>query len=356
MRIYKLLNKTKALIAWTSVCLILATLLIFPVECRNGGSNGMYLCIQVLIPSLFPFMVLSGFIIKSGLYLKIPKSIAKPFSRLFGLSESCAIITFLTLIGGYPVGATSISAMKKEGSLNNKECEQLAMFCVCSGPGFLVTYIGSVMTRNLKLGYILYLSQIISVFILGFIARFTTSQKIVQTHYINPENPLKLKEGLVFSVDSAIIACSKICALIVIFSAVTEVFCTLLNSSPYFMCLTALIEITNGTKILADGYPTYILAFACGFGGICVHMQIFSSLKGIKYSKVNFYIFRILQGFICSFLSFILIRIFPITKSVFSTISEAKPVLYTTSVGCIFLILTCIAFILCTHNKSNRPN
>ena len=353
MRIYKLLNKRKISLLWITTGLVLAVLLIFPTECRNGATNGMYLCIQVLIPSLFPFILLSGFVAKSGLATKIPKGITGIISATFGVSGCGCAVIFLSLIGGYPVGATTIKVMHKEGLLTDKDAERLCMFCVASGPGFLVTYLGVVMTRCLRLGFILLVSQIISVLILGILARF-----VIKSDTDNIQRPVyrehncSISSAVVGCVDNAIRVSANMCAMVVIFASASEVFLTLTKENHSLAWLTALIEITNGTKIMAESYPATLLAFVCGFGGLCVHFQIFSALKGISYSKCTFYIFRITQGLICSAVSYVLLKFFPITQTVFSTIASAKPRLYTTSVGCIFLILTCVAFIICVRRKS----
>ena len=312
----------------------------------------MYLCIQVLIPSLFPFILLSGFVAKSGIASHPPRFISKSTEIIFGVSGSSFAVIFLSLIGGYPVGAACIKVMLKERLITDKDAKRLCMYCVSSGPGFLVTYIGSVMTRCLRLGFILLVSQILSVIILGVIARFTDNEDTTYS-YTTPsaKSCCKVSEAMVYCVDNGIKTSAGMCAWVVVFGSLSEVFVCITTGNPSLIWLTALIEITNGTKILAEGYPATLIAFVCGFGGLCVHFQIFSQLKGIAYSKCTFYIFRISQGLICSFTTWILIKIFPISKTVFSTISNAKPQFYTTSIGCVFLMLTCVAFIICTRQR-----
>ena len=352
MRIYKLLNKSKVLLLWAITGMCISLLLIFPKEIRNGASNGIFLCLQVLIPSLFLFMILAGFIVRSGLASRIPKFIVKIFGRLFGLPSACCSVIFLSLLGGYPVGAAIIDNLYKTGVLGNKESERMCMFCVCAGPGFLVTYIGAVMTRNLSLGYILLCSQIISLVISGIIARLTINpQSTPSTAKANIKEPIVIKDALVSSVSDAIRSCVRMCALVVIFSSLSEVFITLTKGNSALIWITALIEITNGIKIIAEGYPTALIAFVCGFGGLCVHFQIFDILRDIKFSKCNFFIFRILQGVLCALSTYILLKFYPITESVFSTVKNGHTTVYTTSVGCIILIATCLMFLICIREK-----
>lgn len=351
MKIYKILSKTKVAILWATVGTVLCILLIFPTECRNGLTNGVFLCLQVLIPSLFPFMLLGGFVAKSGIITRIPRFVVKTICNIFAIPPCGVAVISLSLIGGYPVGAVTIRTLYKDGLLKDKDCEKLIMFCVSAGPGFLVTYIGAAMTRNLRLGYILLVSQILSVIILGIIARFTINSEYKTQSENLTKLPIKVKEALVYCVDNAIRTCAQMCVLVMIFSGICEIYVTLIKENPSLMWITALLEISNGIKFMAESYPTALIAFVCGFGGICVHLQIFVQLSEIRYSKCNFYIFRILQGLICAGTAFVLTKIFPISKSVFSTIKDGKAQLYTTSAGCIFLVITCIAFIICVRQK-----
>ena len=352
MKIYKILSKTKAALVWAFTGTVLCILLIFPSECRNGLTNGIFLCLQVLIPSLFPFMLLSGFVTKSGIITRIPNFMGRIFSKIFKVSPYGIAVFSLSLIGGYPVGAVTIKALHKGGLLDDKDCEKLVMFCISAGPGFLVTYIGAVMTRNLRLGYILLAAQILSVVATGLIARFTINVDKAPPLPRNIQKaPLKTKEALVYCVDNAIRACTQMCVLVMIFSGICEIYITLVKESNSLVWITALLEISNGIKFIAGKYPTTLIAFVCGFGGICVHLQIFSLLSDINFSKCNFYIFRILQGLTCAGVTYILVKIFPLTQSVFSTITKGSAELYTSSVGCIFLVLTCVAFIVCIKQK-----
>ena len=229
----------------------------------------------------------------------------------------------------------------------------MAVFCVSSGPGFLVTYIGAGMTRNLRLGYLLLLSQIITFFILGIISRFVIKADDNSSTEANRSYTFSNKEALVYSVDSAIKSCSKMCALVVIFGSLSEIFISLCNNNPSLIWLTALIEITNGTKIITDGYPATLLSAVCGFGGLCVHFQIFANLGSIDYSKSIFCIFRILQGIINALITAILVRLFPISQTVFSSVADtSEPVFYTTSLGCVVLVLVCMAFLVSIKAKN----
>ncbi len=356
MRIYKLISKVKFSLIWLFVCISLATLLIFPKECRNGGTNGTYLCIQVLIPSLFPFMVLSSFIVESGLVKVMPKWMGRAVEIVFRLPGCSVCVILLSLVGGYPVGATGIKSLWKQKLITDKQAKRMGLFCVASGPGFLVTYIGAVMTRSLRTGYILLISQTVSVLILGiFSGIFTDKIKVTESNF-KKKSKVKTATALIPSVNNAIKSCTMMCALVVLFSAASEVLITLIKDDPSVRWIVALFEITNGVKILTQGYPTVMLSAACGFGGLCVHFQALSALRGIGISKALFMLFRVLQGILSGICTYILLKFFPVSQAVFSTVEKAQGKLDNTTAGCFVLILCCCAFLISLKNISSNKS
>ncbi len=346
MRIYKIFNKTKVALIWLLVCVALATLLIFPKECRNGGTNGTYLCIQVLIPSLFPFMVLSSFITESGLSGSVPYRINRITRAVFNLPGCCTLIILLSLIGGYPVGASGIKSLWEQKLITKDQAKRMGLFCVASGPGFLVTYIGAVMTRSLRTGYILLISQTFAVLMLGTLTGLFSKKKETVNSGSSTKMRLAPAKAIIPSVTKAISSCTLMCALVVLFSAASEVLITLIKDNPGAKWVVALFEITNGVKILTQGYPTVLLSAACGFGGLCVHFQVLSQLRGLGISKPVFIIFRVLQGILSGTCTYILLKFFPISQTVFSTVDNAQGKLNNTAAGCIVLVLCCCAFLI----------
>ena len=91
------------------LCLIIIAcalgILLFPNDVRNGASNGISYCLYTLVPSLFPFMVLSSFIIHSGISKFIGKLLQPVIQFLFYLPGSAGSVIIMSMIGGYPVGA-----------------------------------------------------------------------------------------------------------------------------------------------------------------------------------------------------------------------------------------------------------
>ena len=358
MTTYKIVAKKKVLCIWLLTGLILCTLLIFPTQCRNGATNGIFLCIQVLIPSLLPFMILSSFLVSSNILCYTPKFLGVINRVLFGLPEVSLGVIFLSVIGGYPVGAFGIRTLYEDGHITQKQAQRMALFCVSSGPGFLVTYLGATMMRDIKTGYILFISQIISVIILGIFSRFAV--KTDDLHLPKPKPRLKVKEALIKAVNSSINNSLKISVLVILFATASEVFLTLTVENTDLKPLVGLIEITNGIKVTAGNFSAPLISFLCGFAGLCVHLQIFSQLEIIRFSKGKFYLFRAAQGILCALITWIILSFFPVAEETISTVSYAKPEINSGITGIIFLFITCLGFMISVRSlnfrkKSNKP-
>lgn len=114
-----------------------SALLLLPEISAQAARDAMLLCAQTLIPSLFPFFVLSSLLIACGAS-ELLSALLSPLMRpLFGLSGTGAAALALGLCGGYPVGARTAAELVENGALSRDEGERLLAFCNNAGPGFL---------------------------------------------------------------------------------------------------------------------------------------------------------------------------------------------------------------------------
>ena len=109
-----------------------SALLLLPEVSAQAARDAMLLCAQTLIPSLFPFFVLSSLLIACGAS-ELLSALLSPLMRpLFGLSGTGAAALALGLCGGYPVGARTAAELVENGALSQEEGERLLAFCTSS--------------------------------------------------------------------------------------------------------------------------------------------------------------------------------------------------------------------------------
>ena len=86
-----------------------ASLFLYPTQSAQGARVGVNLCLELLIPSLFPFFVLSSLFIATGFLQICSKPTEGMMRRVFGVSGPGAAAFCLGLIGGYPAGARAVA-------------------------------------------------------------------------------------------------------------------------------------------------------------------------------------------------------------------------------------------------------
>lgn len=354
MKFYKCITKAKALLIWAVVLMSLAGFLVFSKECKDGGLNGVLICLGVLVPSLFPFMVLASFIGQSGISLWLAP-LLNPISRLLtGMRGITFVPVLLSVIGGYPVGAHCTAEFFKQGHINHNEAEKLSYMCCCAGPGFIVNFVGISIYNSKETGLILLSSQIISIAVLCILSRIVPTRNTEDKSEKNisyKENPVS--EALVSSVSSAVKSCAGMCGFVIMFSVICAILTEGLHiSGNTGKSIISFLEITSGVSFTNGSLSLEILSAFIGFGGICVHLQIFRELKYVNYSKARFYIFRFAQAAINLLCTKILLIIFPLSQEVFSNVSTTpKLTFYSSIAGCIALAATSVLFILTIRNK-----
>lgn len=115
-------------------------------------SQGLTLCIQVLLPSLFPFFVLSNLLVLSSVIQRLTPLFCRPMEALFHLPGSCAPVLLLGAVGGYPVGAKTVSALYQQRLCTREEALGTLRFCNNAGPAFLIGSIGGGLLNDTRLG------------------------------------------------------------------------------------------------------------------------------------------------------------------------------------------------------------
>lgn len=346
--VHRLLIILKAL----AVLMVCGVLLVFSKSCSQGAQNGIEFCLTVIVPSLFPFMAFSTFLVESGLSNKIGKPFSKITKALFGLNGSLAPIILLSVLGGYPVGAKGISTIYKNNMIDEHQAKKASLFMVCAGPGFIINFVGISIYNNPKIGIIILGSQIISVIILGiFINLFDKSKSDQHQDTTSAEQSLSFSSALVKSAIESSKGILMICAFVVLFSAFIGIIGNVITDTKTANAIYCLLEICLAVKELSKNAPIELVAFAVGFGGICVHFQIFSALGNIKINKLLFFCIRIIQGVVTGILTHFGLIFFNETQQVFSTSSVELPTFFGgTVLSAIALVGVAICFLYTLKN------
>ena len=281
----------------------------------SGAKQGIVVCGNIVIPSLFPFTAITIFIFRSGIFKYIEKFITPVTRRLFGINGECFCVFIMSFLGGFPVGAKLINELIKNNSINKKTASRMICYCVNSGPAFMVFGIGQTILNNLTLGWIIYLSNIISSLLMCF--AFSYVEKKEKTPQNNKQNlNNNSSDTFVNSVLDAFSSVIGICGFVILFSSIISIFSSLSKASEIIKILLSLLEVSNGIIMFSKSY--YFLPFLSGFAGLCVHMQILSVSKDYKINYWLFLLSRIISGLLSSGITIMIIKLLNLTLPVIS--------------------------------------
>ena len=320
-----------------------------PNAVKNGVANGLELCVYTIIPSLFPFMVLSGFIIKSDVLSPVYKALSPITRLLLKQPDNAVAVVVMGLIGGFPIGAKMTAMLFENGRLTRNQAQRLCMFCVNGGPAFIITAVGVNMLGSNRAGVIMFASLCISSIILGIVSSFFDDKSEIKT--TNKTYGQKPLLALSASVSDNINSILSICAWMVIFSALTECIRQIKFSENVYMTISAILEVTNGCSQIAGKMPLEIITAVIGFGGLCVHCQIYSLIKetGLKY--IRFFTGRIINGGLSAVICHILLKFFPVeSNTAVQNVEQVIPL--SVSYPAVFIIMImCVIMIFDIDSK-----
>ena len=134
--------------------------------------NSLIICAATLVPALFPFMVLSEFIVNTGAFYILSRITAPP-GRLLFRDENTAAIMLLSLIGGYPVGPKICEKLYQNGAISKRSAVNAACFCVNPSAPFAITAVGVGLYGSFEVGIILFASNALACLFTGIIFTHT---------------------------------------------------------------------------------------------------------------------------------------------------------------------------------------
>lgn len=316
------------------VCLALfaavAALVIFPKASIAAAETGLMLCVNVIIPSLFPFFVLSTLTLQLGIARYFGKALEPVMRPLFNVGGACSTAFVLGFIGGYPVGAKTVIGLYESGGCSKAEAERLLSFCNNSGPAFIFGVVGAGIFSSSAAGLLLYLVHSLASVCVGFIFRFWGCKDEKKGGVRLPAPPAKrFTPAFIESVKSAFQTTLNICGFVIFFtvfikllflsgllpfiaSAIGAVFAPFgFDKAWAERLLTGLIELTSGVWSLQGASGSFsqslaMAAFMLGWAGLSIHCQVLSFI-GESGLSVRTYIYgKILQGSISAVFAYFL--------------------------------------------------
>ena len=302
------------------LCATLA-LMLYPQESMQAARDGLALCGNVIIPSLFPFFVLSSLVVELGLAGYLGRMLEGVMRPLFNVSGVCASAFALGFVGGYPVGARTAIDLYQKGMCTRTEAERLLAFCNNSGPAFILGVVGAGVFASSRVGVLLYLAHALASACIGVLFRFYKAAPGGQKAQPRPQpqfHAQRFSTAFTGSIKSSFLSTLNICAFVIFFTVVIKllvlsgflpglahVLGVLLAPLGFHQAwaerlLTGMIELSSGVWSLAgEGALTgriSMAAFMLGWAGVSVHCQVVSFIGDSGLSVGTYLVGKFLHG------------------------------------------------------------
>ena len=290
--------------------LTLIIFLIFPVEIAKSAGDALNMCIASVIPSLFPFMVITKFITLSGRF-DTDNFFFRMIGRALKISSVGAYAFLLGLICGYPMGGKIVCDLRKENKISKKEGAHLMTFVNNAGPAFCIATVGGAFLNNIRAGVVIYFSHIIVSALTAFVMSFFAPS--VSGSFIKP-TPAPLDKAFVSSVSDSMTSIVNITGIIIFFSSLSALIeisgISFFDGFPGI--LKGLFEMTGGIKALSLSHLPFELkaslsAFLVSFSGLSVFCQILSFSEDIKITPCI--ICKVLGAVVTALISYLFITL-----------------------------------------------
>ena len=308
-------NKYKNLIIITLLLFIFLEILFNKLIIINTVMESLNIWVRAIIPSLFPFFVISDLLITYNFINYIPSKIKKYIGKLFNISDSALSILILSMLSGFPSNGRNTHNLYNKGKISKDEASYILMYTHFSSPVFILTTCSLIYLRNEKLGIILLLSHYLSNIIIGILFRNINTPSSVNST-TEEHKSQKFTISLIKSIKSSIDSLLLILGILTVFLIVSSLIINILNTNLYTSAIIrSILEMTLGLKYIASLnismiHKVILFSAILSFGGLSVHIQVMAQIIEDKISCKYYLIGRIFQVLFSIILSYVFYNIF----------------------------------------------
>ena len=297
---------------------IFIIMLAFPEIVLEGSCTGLLLWFRTILPTLLPFLIISGLIINTSCIHLLTKISSPVFCRLFHLSEYGSFAALSGFLCGYPMGAKVTSDLLSTNKISYTEAKYLLSFCNNTSPAFIISY---VIHQNLNASHlviptiaILFISPIIISFLFRCFYDLSTAELNTNIFKSNDrKSPVDLMDRCIMKSFETI---TKIGGYIMLFSILTSIFSKIFTSSNFLKIIfLSFLEITNGISLISQSEMSfsmkYIFTLALvSFGGWCSVAQTRCMISETEIPLFPYIIEKLITTMVTSLLAFLFMKFY----------------------------------------------
>ena len=309
----------KQLLSGLPVLVLFLAMLFSPKAVFEGAESGLLLWFQVVFPTLFPFMLVSGLMLSGGGLVGISRIFGRLFSTLFATSPNGSFAVIAGFLCGYPMGAKVSADLVRSGRISRDEGAYLLSFCNNTSPIFIMNFIvwKTFDREELMIPTLLILIGVPAFLSLFFRRFYLKGRKKFPDLSDKKKNNVKL---LNFEMLDSCLADSfesivKVGLYIIFFSILIALPGKLSAGHPLLAGILPALEMTNGILMIHKAAPDLTVSYPLilgltSFGGFCSAAQTKCMLKAASLPILPYIIQKLTAAAAASLLGIVYMHVF----------------------------------------------
>lgn len=286
-----------------SLCAAMLVLILDSKTALVCARDGLKLCGHTVIPSLFPFFVISTMLTVTLTGCNLP--FFAPLRRFCKMPIGSESLLIVGLLGGYPIGAKCIYDLWKRGQLSDEDAKRCLGFCNNAGPAFIFGMCGTLFAGS-ESPWVLWAIHIVSALITGSIL----PKKIVSKPCIASQADISLPKAMTQSITALASVCGWVVFFRIIIGFAQRWFLWLLPAE-WQVSIAGILELANGCAGLAalesEGVRFILCSLFLSLGGLCVGLQTVSVVGPLGIGM--YFPGKVIQSILSTVMAFVFISV-----------------------------------------------
>lgn len=291
------------------IIFLIFEILMFPAEAMSYASTGLTLWFNNMIPALFPFMVISGLIIRLDIAPLIVGFFHPFLYKIFRTNVYCEYTMVMGFLCGYPMGAVIVRDLLSKDKITDKQADFLLAFCNNIGPVFFCSLVLPIFCPDYRVLLLVGMYGIPLLY--GFVLRYTVYRKVFEknknTHTCLKENANQttFSEALTDSLNKAVSTSLLLGACMIFFNMLRFLPMHFINDNLLMQgILSWLLEVNGALFMTKDFYnmglkmTSLILVPFLAIGGLSCVCQTAGILSETNCKLSKYLVHKVVQWFL----------------------------------------------------------
>lgn len=301
------------------VVLLFGFMLFAPQAVFSGATDGLLLWFQIVLPTLFPFMLISGLLLETGGLRIISRIFGKLLGKLFAVSENGAFAVLAGFLCGYPMGAKVTADLIRSGRVTREEGAYLLSFCNNTSPVFIMNFLvwKTLGQEELTIPSLTILMAAPALLSILFRRFYLKDRKKFQSLRSEAEKKKMRLDLTVF--DSCMMnsfeSIVKVGGYIMFFSILIALFGEISGDLPFLAVIMPTLEVTNGIIMINNAVTDLSLSYPLilgltSFGGFCSVAQTDCMIQGTGLRLLPYIAEKLAAALAASLLAYLYLSVF----------------------------------------------